>query len=83
MTDWSHLGAGVEQAFEEHRRRMVDHFIRLRHMDAEYARGALRGYTSMHGCPFPNIADDVKAKWALEVEAMRSAQAETAPAGSR
>lgn len=83
MTDWSHLGAGVEQAFEAHRQRMVDHFIRLRHMDADYARGALASYVGMRGCPFPKIADDVKAQWAIDVAAKRSAEAETEPAGSR
>lgn len=83
MTDWGNLGADPAAAFERHRQEMVAHFIKLRHADAEYARGALRGYISMQACPFPKIADDVKAQWAREVEAMKSADAATAPAGSR
>lgn len=83
MTDWSNLGPGPAAAFERHRQEMVAHFIKLRHMDADYARGALASYVGMRGCPFPKIADDVKAQWAIEVAAKRSAEAETEPAGSR
>ena len=72
VTDWNNLGAGAEQAFERHRQDMVAHFIKLRAFDADMARGSLAGYLGLHGCPFPKIADDVKAAWAKEVEKMKA-----------
>lgn len=67
MTDWSNLGPDPAAAFERHRQEMVAHFIRLRLFDADLARGSLAGYLGLHGCPFPKIADDVRAEWAKEV----------------
>lgn len=84
--DWTNLGARfacVEDAFEEHRRRTVAHFIRMRHFDAELARHSLAQYTRSSSCLFPKIADDVRAEWARVVAEAKAAEADPAPAGSR
>lgn len=78
MTDWNRLESSAEEAFEKHRQEMVAHFIKLRIFDADMARGSLAGYLAARNCPFPKIADDVKAAWAKHV-----AEQKTAPAGSR
>ena len=72
MTDWGGLGSDPAAAFERHRQEMVAHFIRLRQVDAGLARSALATYVGRHHCPFPKIADDVKAAWAKEVEKMKA-----------
>ena len=84
--DWTNLGARfacVEDAFEEHRRRTVAHFIKMRHFDAELARYSLAEYLRSSSCLFPKIADDVRAEWARVVAEAKAAEAEPAPAGSR
>ena len=84
--DWTNLGARfacVEDAFEEHRRRTVAHFIRMRHFDAELARHSLAEYLRSSSCLFPKIADDVRAEWARVVAEAKAAEADPAPAGSR
>lgn len=83
MTNWGNLGPDPAAAFERHRQEMVAHFIRLRHTDADLARGALATYVGRHHCPFPKIADDVRTEWAKVVEQQKAADAETDPAGSR
>ena len=83
MTDWGSLGSDPAAAFERHRQEMVAHFIRLRQVDAGLARSALATYVGRHHCPFPKIADDVKAEWAKVVEQQKAADAATEPAGSR
>lgn len=84
--DWTNLGARfacVEDAFEEHRRRTVAHFIRMRHFDAELARQSPAEYLRSSSCLFPKIADDVRAEWARVVAEAKAAEADPAPAGSR
>lgn len=79
--DWTNLGARfacVEDAFEEHRRRTVAHFIKMRHFDAELARYSLAEYLRSSSCLFPKIADDVRAEWARVVAEAKSAEAESA-----
>lgn len=82
MTDWSNLGPDPVAVFERHRQEMIAHFIRMRLFDADLAREALRSYLQP-GCPFPKIADDVKAEWARVVEQQKAADAATDTAGSR
>ena len=84
--DWTNLGARfacVEDAFEEHRRRTVAHFIKMRHFDAELARYSLAECLRSSSCLFPKIADDVRAEWAKVVAEAKAAEADPAPAGSR
>lgn len=83
MTDWNNLGSDPAAAFERHRQETVAHIIRLRQTDADLARGALATYVSRPHCPFPKIADDVRAEWAKVVEQQKAADAATDPAGSR
>jgi len=46
-----------------HRQRMVEHFIWLRTLDADYARQALRAYLALPSCPCPDISKDIAAAW--------------------
>ena len=46
--------------FEEHRKRMIEHFLYLREKDRDYAIDALYEYKQLMHCPFPDIHKDVK-----------------------
>ena len=53
------------QFFEEHKERMVKHFLYLRERDRDYAIYALYEYKNMASCPFPEIHKDVKVAYDL------------------
>lgn len=53
-------GLTSHQFFEDHKQRMVKHFLYLREQDRDYAIEALYEYKNMSSCPFPEIHKDVK-----------------------
>lgn len=48
--------------YEAHREAMVGHFVFMLQADSDYARHAIREYVARKGCPFPDIAMDVKRR---------------------
>ena len=60
-TDWHRLGNKAKEAYENHHKEMVDHFVSLARIDADYARYAVTSYCKDPDCLFPKIGDDVKA----------------------
>jgi len=56
--------------FQAHNRRMVDRFIWLETLDADYAVAMLNAYRTHPDSPNPNILADVKAEKARKVKTL-------------
>ena len=57
---FTQTGLTSHQFFEQHKERMVKHFLYLRKQDRDYAIESLYEYKNMASCPFPEIHKDVK-----------------------
>ena len=60
-------GLTSHQFFEQHKERMVKHFLYLRKQDRDYAIESLYEYKNMASCPFPEIHKDVKTAYDISI----------------